>query len=98
IVRLWPYTRESTPVSDVWIRTLARMVVSCIIGFLVAAHFLTADLVEVPLYIALLGAGTLSIASQGPQHDVSVNRRQTLAVLRPRQSIGSPAIPPRTIA
>jgi O-antigen ligase len=64
IVRLWPLTRERMPVSDPFIRALARMVVAGLIGFLTSAQFVTADAVELPYYLALIGAGTLRVVSQ----------------------------------
>ncbi len=64
IKRLWPLTKEKTPVPDPWLRYLARMVVSGLVGFIIAAQFLSAEAVEVPYYLALLGAGTLKMASQ----------------------------------
>ena len=64
IVRLWPLTKENSEVADPWLRYLARMVISGLVGFIVAAQFLSAEAVEVPYYLALIGAGTLRMASQ----------------------------------
>jgi O-antigen ligase len=64
LVRLWPMTRERRPVYDPWLRYLARMVISGLIGFLASASFVTVDGIELPYYIALVGAATLSLASQ----------------------------------
>jgi O-antigen ligase len=64
LIRLWPLTRERTPVPDPWIRYLARMVIAGLVGFLVSAQFVTVDGVELPYYLALIGAGTLRLASQ----------------------------------
>ena len=77
LVRLYPLTRQRTPVSDPWIRYLARMVIAGLIGFLSSAQFVTTDGVELPYYIALIGAGTLRMASL-PEH-----RRQFVTMLRP---------------
>lgn len=63
LIRLWPLTRNQTPVTDPWERYFARMVIASLIGFLASAQFVTVDGVELPYYIALLGAGTLRVAS-----------------------------------
>ena len=62
--RLWPLTRQRTPVSDPWVRYFARMVIASLVGFLASAQFVTVDGVELPYYIALIGAGTLRVVSQ----------------------------------
>jgi O-antigen ligase len=64
IVRLWPLTREQTPVPDPWMRDAARMVIASLIGFVIAAQFVTIKYLEVPLYVALLGAGVLRLVSE----------------------------------
>jgi putative inorganic carbon (hco3(-)) transporter len=64
LVRLWPLTRARTPVPDPWVRYLARMVIAGLIGFLASAQFVTVDGVELPYYLALIGAGTLRVASR----------------------------------
>jgi hypothetical protein len=63
IVRLYPLSKDRFPVPDPWFRYLARMVISSLVGFLVAAQFVTLDGVELPYYIAALGAGTLKVFS-----------------------------------
>lgn len=55
--------RESTPVSDPWLRYLARMVLAAIAGFLVAAALVTLHGVEIPYYTMVLGAGVLKLYS-----------------------------------
>jgi O-antigen ligase len=63
IWRLWPLTREQTPVADPWMRYLARMVIASIVGFAVSAQFVSLALLEQPFYIALLGMGVLKLHS-----------------------------------
>ena len=63
VVKLWPLARERTPVEDPWIRYLARMVIAGLVGFLVAAQFVTVYAVELPYYLALIGVGTLKLRS-----------------------------------
>jgi probable O-glycosylation ligase (exosortase A-associated) len=62
--RLLPYTRESTPVPDPFIRTAARMVVAGLVGFAVAAQFVGVDRLELPYFINVLGIGVLKVCSQ----------------------------------
>lgn len=66
IVRLWPLTRESRPVDDPWQRDAARMVISSLVGFVIAAQFVTIKYLEVPFYVALVGAGVLMLAQPAP--------------------------------
>lgn len=61
VVRLYPLTKDSYPVPDPWFRYLARMVISSLVGFLVAAQFVTVDGVELPYYVCLLGIGVLKV-------------------------------------
>jgi probable O-glycosylation ligase (exosortase A-associated) len=66
VVRLWPLTRESQPVSDPWLRDAARMVIASLFGFLIAAQFVTIKYLEVPFYVALIGAGALMLLEPEP--------------------------------
>lgn len=66
IIRLWRFTREKTPVADPWIRYLARMVISGLVGFITSAQFVSSEGVELPYYIVLIGVGTLRVAYQLP--------------------------------
>ncbi len=61
IARLAPLTKERAHVTDPWLRYLARMVISSLVGFLCAAQFVTVDGVELPYYVALLGIGVLKV-------------------------------------
>jgi probable O-glycosylation ligase (exosortase A-associated) len=67
VVRLWPLVRESTPVPHPWFRDCARMVIASLVGFAVAAQFVTLPGLEVPYYITLLGAGTLKLFCLAPR-------------------------------
>jgi O-antigen ligase len=64
IGRLWPFTYQKYPVIDPWFHDAARMVIAAIIGFMVAAQFVTIKSLETPYYIALLGAGVLMLSSR----------------------------------
>jgi O-antigen ligase len=53
--------RENSNMKDPWLRGMSRAVIAAIAGFFVAAFFLTVDLVEIPYYIMLIGAGVLKL-------------------------------------
>jgi probable O-glycosylation ligase (exosortase A-associated) len=61
VLRLWPVTRARYPVPDPWLRAVARMVISSLIGFAIAAQFVTLEGLEVPYYITLVGAVSLKL-------------------------------------
>ena len=52
--------------ADPWFRDAGRMVVAGIIGFAIAAQFVSLYGLEVPYYIALIGAGALKLSSTAP--------------------------------
>ena len=49
-----------------WFMNCGRMVTAALVGFAVSASFVSLDALEIPYYIALLGAGTLKVFSQAP--------------------------------
>jgi probable O-glycosylation ligase (exosortase A-associated) len=59
----WKLARTA-PVADPWLREAGRMVVVGLAAFLVSGSFVSLDALEPPYYIALLGAGALSVASR----------------------------------
>jgi probable O-glycosylation ligase (exosortase A-associated) len=59
----WKLAR-SAPVADPWLREAGRMVVVGLAAFLVSGSFVALDALEPPYYIALLGAGALSVAGR----------------------------------
>jgi O-antigen ligase len=61
IVRLWPFTRDSTIAVDPWLSDAARMVIAAITGFAVAAQFVSLWALEIPYYVVLLGAAALKL-------------------------------------
>jgi probable O-glycosylation ligase (exosortase A-associated) len=63
VVRLWPLTREWYPANDPWFRYFARMIVAGVVGFAVAAQFVSLYQEEVPYFLATLGAGVLKVYS-----------------------------------
>src|SRR5262249_31759680 len=65
LIHLWPLTKEKTPVSDPWIRHIARMVITSTVGFAVAAQFISLWALEIPYYVMLVGAATIKLATAG---------------------------------
>ena len=64
IARNWPLGRERASVPDPWLRVAARMVIASLVGFAVAAQFVSLTTLEVPNYVALIGAAALKLCSQ----------------------------------
>ncbi len=67
IRRLWPLVHDRTPVADPWLRDVARMVIASIVGFAVAAQFVSISGLELPYYIVLLGVVALKLNTAAPQ-------------------------------
>jgi probable O-glycosylation ligase (exosortase A-associated) len=63
VTRLWPLARESGSVPDPWLRVAARMVIAALVGFAVSAQFVSLKNLEVPYYVALVGAATLKLCA-----------------------------------
>jgi probable O-glycosylation ligase (exosortase A-associated) len=63
IARLWPYMRQRQLFPDPWFHDCPRLVCASLIGFAVAAQFVSVWGLELPYYIALVGAGTLKLIS-----------------------------------
>src|SRR5262249_9226044 len=82
IVRLWPLTHESRPVGDPWARHAARMVISALIGFVLAAQFVTIKYLEVPFYIVLVGAGVVKVSPPAPSPRAAIPPRWHSGLVR----------------
>jgi putative inorganic carbon (hco3(-)) transporter len=63
IVRLLPLARGRGESHDPWSGHAARMVIAALVGFAVSAQFVTVEGLELPYYIALVGAGVLKLAT-----------------------------------
>jgi O-antigen ligase len=61
VVRRSWQTARAFGLVDPEISDLCRMVIAALIGFLVAAQFVTVFGVELPFYVALLGAGAIKL-------------------------------------
>ncbi len=78
IYLLWPITRDRLDLPDPWLRTAARMVIASLVGFLVSAQFVSLKALELPYYVALVGAGILKVAAlleqqraESPREEIS---------------------------
>jgi probable O-glycosylation ligase (exosortase A-associated) len=61
ILKLYPMTKETENLADPWLKQIARMVVVALVGFLIAAQFVTLYGVDLPYLIGLLGMGALKL-------------------------------------
>ena len=61
LVKLWPIVRGKVKVHDPWIQNVGRMVIAGLVGFVIAAQFVTMEGLEIPYYVTLLGAGALRL-------------------------------------
>jgi O-antigen ligase len=59
--RLLPIASKNAPVTDPWLRGLARAVIAATAGFFISAAFVTVDRIELPYYVVMLGAGVLKL-------------------------------------
>lgn len=59
--RLLLLIRQSSDDDDPWFSDAAKMVIASIIGFGVSAQFVSLEALEVPYYVTLLGAATLTV-------------------------------------
>lgn len=65
--RLWKFLWPFAPPVDPAVRDVARMVISSLAGFMVAAQFVTVEGVELPYYVVTLGIVALKLGSPTPQ-------------------------------
>jgi O-antigen ligase len=64
IVQLWPVARGWLLLPDPWLQPAAQMTISGLVGFMFSAQFVTIKSLEIPYFLALVGAGTLRLASK----------------------------------
>lgn len=64
IFRSWLLLQRMKKNDDVWFTDAARMTIASLIGFIVAAQFVSLEALEIPYYVALLGAGSLAVHSR----------------------------------
>jgi hypothetical protein len=73
---------------DAWFADSARMTIASIIGFMVSAQFVSLEALEIPYYVALLGAGSLVV------HNRTMSHRAAEQVFAPELNS---ALPPVTV-
>lgn len=61
LFRLWPVARRHSTAADPWLKNASRGIIAAIVAFAVSAQFVTVSSLEMPYYIAMLGAGLLKI-------------------------------------
>jgi hypothetical protein len=52
---------------DTWFADSARMTIASLVGFMVSAQFVSLEALEIPYYVALLGAGSLVVHARAVQ-------------------------------
>jgi len=67
-LRLWPLARERCQPADPWNAYIAKMVIASLVGFGVSAQFVTVDGIEMPYFVALIGAGVLKLESMAAEN------------------------------
>jgi O-antigen ligase len=70
----WKLLRRPPP--EPWLADAARMTIAALVGYAAAATFVTLEELELPYYVALLGAGALRLA---PDDDRDENTSRRLA-------------------
>jgi probable O-glycosylation ligase (exosortase A-associated) len=75
IRRLWPLARNRRPELDPSFGHLARIVISSLTGFIISAQFVSVTAVELPYYLALIGAGILKLTPS--PSEILVDRTST---------------------
>jgi hypothetical protein len=68
IWRSWLLLQRMKSADDLWFTDAARMTIGALIGFMVAAQFVSLEALEIPYYVALLGAGSLAVHSRMYSH------------------------------
>jgi O-antigen ligase len=67
LVRCWKLLQKTLNDEDAWFADSARMTIASIIGFMVSAQFVSLEALEIPYYVALLGAGSLVVHARSVQ-------------------------------
>ena len=61
IWRCWLLLQRTKNDPDAWFADSARMTIASLAGFMVAAQFVSLEALEIPYYVVLLGAGSITI-------------------------------------
>jgi len=78
IAKLWPIVRSRDKDVDPWYPNIGRMVIAGHVGFIISAQFVSLEGLELPYYVALLGAGGLKLLPQ-PEPSQVIGRIPRLA-------------------
>jgi len=82
------------PDEDPWYRDCCQMTIASLCGFGVAAQFVSLEALEVPYYVALMGAGTLVLHSREARQRRLQQAQQQTAGKAPvqdwRDTVGNP--------
>lgn len=72
----WKLLKRPPP--EPWLADAARMTIAALVGYAAAATFVTLEALELPYYVALIGAGALRLAGDGFNHQPDAQARETL--------------------
>ncbi|GAB6164112.1 hypothetical protein JCM19992_01120 [Thermostilla marina] len=61
--RLLPFCRRDGPLGDPWLEHMSRGVIAALTGFAVSVSFISVTWLELPYYVAMLGAAILRVTS-----------------------------------
>ncbi len=82
IWRSWLLLQRMKNAEDIWFTDAARMTIASLIGFIVAAQFVSLEALEIPYYVALLGAGSLAVHSRMYRHADEVAEVQSAEAVK----------------
>lgn len=74
--RLLQLLRNADEDDDPWFSDVARMVIAALSGFGVSAQFVSLEALEVPYYVTLLGAATLSVYTRTKEREAEEAEQQ----------------------
>jgi hypothetical protein len=83
IWRCWLLLQRTKNDPDAWFADSARMTIASLAGFMVAAQFVSLEALEIPYYVVLLGAGSVTIqhrlarASAAATEDAELSASET---------------------
>ena len=61
IWRCWLLLQRTKNDADAWFADSARMTIASLCGYMVAAQFVSLEALEIPYYVVLLGAGSMTV-------------------------------------
>ncbi len=74
IWRCWLFLQRVRDTDDLWFTDAARMTIASLVGFMVAAQFVSLEALEIPYYVAMLGAGSLAVYSRMSQSEAAATQ------------------------